>query len=130
MYHTFYTDSTKNLFISYHRYIRTRYEDIAIAPKPMIARILQFVGLDKTASVDRFLDSNTKKGEGGYPYSTKRNSSDVVFGWRKKSKYSDVQKIQSQCRESLDLLGMRVFENKYEYENKSLSVILNHWELI
>ena len=116
------------LLISYHRYIRTRYEDIATAPKPMIERILQFMGLDKTASVDHFLDSHTEKTKGD-SYSTRRNSTEVVFSWRKKSKYSDVQQIQSHCRESLDLLGLRVFENEYEYHNESLSVILSHREL-
>ena len=87
-------------------YMLLRYEDAAMQPLKIYERISKFVRIKQSAEVIDWLKENTKAGRGeNNDYSTSRNSTAAVYGWRKKLPYKLVTEIQSQCYDVMKRLG-------------------------
>ena len=88
------------------RYMLLRYEDAAMRPLRIYEKISKFTGINESTEVIDWLNRNTKVGKGGEDdYSTSRNSTAAVHGWRNKLPYTLVTEIQNQCYEVLKRLG-------------------------
>jgi len=129
------------------RFLTIRYEDLGMRTEDMVEMMMEFVGLHVPRSVRTFLRKHTQEApparegikEGSPPrgatrkktrkkpdpYSTFRNSASTTFAWRDQLSFEEVEKIQALCSDPLKLLNYRIFQNREQYMNKSLSILLS-----
>ena len=88
--------------------------------------ILDFVGLSYTSSIKEFLETHTKLPK--KPFKSKqqlvRNSNKTTFAWRGALPYLTMRRIQQVCQGAIEMLNLRVFQSKDEYNDGELSVLL------
>lgn len=111
----------------YCRYTLVRYEDLALRPRVEVRRLYAFLGLPYTARVDMTVTKHTlgvfaaKWNE--HPFGTRKNSSKIVFTWRRRVPFSQVDKIQQECGDVLRAYGYRHFSRR-QYEEEQDSPLL------
>lgn len=81
-----------------------RYEDFSLDPYQGVNDLFDFFQLYVHPRVREFLDSHTTTNVGGVS-STFRNSKSAPFHWRLDLNYSEVQSIESQCRDAMKMWG-------------------------
>ncbi|XP_063889660.1 carbohydrate sulfotransferase 4-like [Scylla paramamosain] len=109
------------------RYTLVRYEDIARQPHTETRRLYSFMGLAYTPLVASVVSKHTLgfyKTEGKeHPFSTSKNSSGIVFAWRSRLSYSEVERVQEECGDVLRAYGYRHFSRR-QYEEEAASPLL------
>nr|XP_045582065.1 carbohydrate sulfotransferase 3-like [Procambarus clarkii] len=111
------------------RYLMVRYEDMGLKPEQKAQEIIKFLGLSYNKYIHVFVREHTtpsrrtkKKGDA---YSTFRDSKATTFAWRGALNYTVVEAIQEVCKEPLQKLQLRIFQTEEEYQNTTISVLLN-----
>lgn len=101
-----------------------RYEDLSLDPVGTASELFNRLRIPFSNSVKWFLRSHThlKAGLNSHrfsrtaqgaasgdddPYSTRRNSKDVVYGWKQELTNSDLSAIEMHCSKVIDKLGYR-----------------------
>ncbi|XP_063889673.1 carbohydrate sulfotransferase 4-like isoform X2 [Scylla paramamosain] len=109
------------------RYTLVRYEDIARQPHTETRRLYSFMGLAYTPLVASVVSKHTLgfyQTEGKeHPFSTSKNSSGIVFAWRSRLSYSEVERVQKECGDVLRAYGYRHFSRR-QYEEEAASPLL------
>ena len=88
-----------------------RYEDLASAPEAVVKNLFDFVGLQVTQEVRHWLEEHTRpsvkpgRRDEDRPYSTVRNSLDVLDKWRRTRVMLVVNAVEQACGETLGRLG-------------------------
>ena len=88
-----------------------RYEDLASAPEAVVKNLFDFVGLQVTQEVRHWLEEHTRpsvkpgRRDEDRPYSTVRNSLDVLDKWRRTGVMLVVSTVEQACGETLGRLG-------------------------
>lgn len=108
------------------RYKMVRYEDVARNPLKEISSMYEFVGLDMTEKLRKWIYTLTHgkgKGSGKEAFKiTSRNAADVSQAWRTVLPYNKVKRIQEVCKGAMSLLGYRTVNS--DKEQKRLDVDL------
>ncbi|KAJ8734161.1 hypothetical protein PYW07_014712 [Mythimna separata] len=99
-----------------------RYEELALKPNITTYRILKFLRLSATQSIDEFLQSHTNV-EVGDAYSTFRVSQKVPFKWKYALDFNHVDEIQIACKEAMLLWGYRMAYNETHMKSKDFNPI-------
>ena len=115
-------------------YMLLRYEDAAMRPLKIYEKISKFSGIKKSEVVENWLKRNThvvNTHDENDEYSTSRNSTASINGWRRRMPYKLVVEVQSQCDEVMKILGylpakserelMDVAKSLASYDKTSLS---------
>ncbi|XP_023951136.2 carbohydrate sulfotransferase 4-like [Bicyclus anynana] len=100
-----------------HRFMIVRFEEMALNPNSTTQAVLKFLGLDRTPSIDEFLQSHTNFSKGGIS-STFRVSRDVPFKWKNVLDFNYVNEIQMKCKEAMSLWGYRNAHNATHMTSK------------
>ncbi|KAK8393655.1 hypothetical protein O3P69_006767 [Scylla paramamosain] len=121
-------DAARRLVRLYpERYTLVRYEDIARQPHTETRRLYSFMGLAYTPLVASVVSKHTLgfyQTEGKeHPFSTSKNSSGIVFAWRSRLSYSEVERVQKECGDVLRAYGYRHFSRR-QYEEEAASPLL------
>lgn len=90
--------------------LRVRYEDIALEPFKQTKLLFIKLGLQFSDLTTVFLRQHTQNGttqEVADPFSTKRNSTENAFLWKKRLNTTEIQNIEMQCRGVLRELGYK-----------------------
>ncbi len=108
-------------------YTLVRYEELAISPEKEARRLYEFAGIKMTSRVLQWIHNSTsghnvtnssnlahEKRPLKLSYSTTRNSMDILRTWRRELPWKIVKQIQSLCRESMQLLGYKTYQNKQD----------------
>ncbi|XP_053645441.2 carbohydrate sulfotransferase 5-like [Cherax quadricarinatus] len=110
-----------------HRYILIRYEDVALDPSRYVRSIYNFTELPYTKVVAHNVATLTlgmyDDAFQSHPYSTNKNSTEVVYRWRTSLPYSEMEKIQAECHDVLQAYGYPVFASKTEYESQLTKIL-------
>ncbi|XP_045114786.1 carbohydrate sulfotransferase 4-like isoform X2 [Portunus trituberculatus] len=109
------------------RYTLVRYEDIARQPHRETRRLYSFMGLEYTPLVASVVSKQTlgfyhTEGK-DHPFATSKNSSSIVFAWRSRLSYSEVERVQQECGDVLRAYGYRHFTRR-QYEKEVASPLL------
>ncbi|XP_076067476.1 carbohydrate sulfotransferase 1-like [Oratosquilla oratoria] len=105
------------------RYMKIRYEDICLNPSEAGERVINFLGYSQTPDeVLRFVQTHTKRGNMNVPYSTFRNSKDMMQKWRQEIVHHQLKQIEDTCDHAIRALGFRVFHDIQHARNLNLSV--------
>ncbi|XP_075986951.1 carbohydrate sulfotransferase 4-like [Anticarsia gemmatalis] len=99
-----------------------RYEELALNPNVTTHRILKFLRLSGTQSLDEFLQSHTNVEVAGVS-STFRVSRDVPFRWKYALDFNYVDEIQMVCKEAMNLWGYRMAQNATHMASKEFNPI-------
>uniref|UniRef100_A0A2A4JKF2 Sulfotransferase domain-containing protein n=1 Tax=Heliothis virescens TaxID=7102 RepID=A0A2A4JKF2_HELVI len=97
-----------------------RYEELALKPNLTTHRILKFLRLSATQSIDEFLQSHTNVEVAGVS-STFRVSRDVPFRWKNALDFSYVDEIQMACKEAMLLWGYKLANNETHMKSKDFN---------
>ncbi|XP_053645442.1 carbohydrate sulfotransferase 6-like [Cherax quadricarinatus] len=110
-----------------HRYTLIRYEDVALDPSRYVRSIYNFTELPYTKVVAHNVATLTlgmyDDTFQSHPYSTNKNSTEVVYRWRTSLPYSEMEKIQAECHDVLQAYGYPVFASKTEYESQLTKIL-------
>ncbi|CAG4924568.1 unnamed protein product [Colias eurytheme] len=107
------------------RLIVQRYEELALDPNNTTPRLLKFLGINPTTSVEEFLVSHTNVEVSGVS-STFRVSREVPFKWRNVLDYNYVEEIQMACKEALNLWGYKLVQNATHMTSKDFYPLDNY----
>ncbi|KAM3966569.1 carbohydrate sulfotransferase 4 [Aphomia sociella] len=97
-----------------------RYEELALNPNVTSYKLLKFLGLSVTPSIEEFLHSHTNVEVAGVS-STFRVSRDVPFKWKNVLNFSYVEEIQTLCKEAMDLWGYELAHNASHMSSKEFN---------
>ena len=113
-----------------------RYEDVARETKLWTRALYEFLKINWSEKVEKWIDISTKKdpkikdqaNRFGSIYTTKRNSSEHIDKWRTEIPYNLAIKLDTACRDNgrsvvLDMLGYRQIGPKDEYADMTKSQI-------
>ena len=105
------------------RFMRMRFEDFVFNPVRKTKEIYDFVGINITDDVLRWLQERVALPKeyglsGQYPYSRLRRP-DALSSWRKRLPFEHMQEIQSLCKPVFDWLGYKIYDNESEYRRIS-----------
>ncbi|XP_072936277.1 carbohydrate sulfotransferase 4-like [Epargyreus clarus] len=100
-----------------NRLMVLRYEELALNPNVTTHKLLKFLGLSVTPSIDEFLHSHTNVEVAGVS-STFRISRDVPFRWKNVLSFNFVEEIQMTCKEAMNLWGYRMAHNASHMTSK------------
>ncbi|XP_042240730.1 carbohydrate sulfotransferase 3-like isoform X2 [Homarus americanus] len=89
------------------RFTMIKYEDIATDPQPEIHRLMDFLGLEYSTDIARYVEEHTQV-DVNNPWSTKRKSSDRINMWKKQMPLEEVHTIQNACESVLKTLQYEV----------------------
>lgn len=107
------------------KFMVLRYEELALDPIATSHRILKFLRLSATQSVEEFLQSHTNVEVAGVS-STFRVSRDVPFRWKTVLDFNYVDEIQIMCKEAMDLWGYRMAHNATHMASNDFNPIENY----
>ena len=48
------------------------------------------------------------------PFSTRRNSKEVLMAWRKSRSYDDIAEVQKRCKYAMNVLGFNLVDNEQQ----------------
>lgn len=102
-----------------------RYEELALNPNITSYKLLKFLGLSVTPSIEEFLHSHTNVESGGVS-STFRVSRDVPFKWKNVLDYNYVEEIQMLCKEAMDLWGYELAQNASQMASKEFNPLKSY----
>ncbi|CAK1548356.1 unnamed protein product [Leptosia nina] len=102
-----------------------RYEELALEPNNTVPRLLKFLGISPTTSVEEFLLSHTNVEVSGVS-STFRVSREVPFKWRNVLNFDYVEDIQMACKEALNLWGYKLAHNASHMTSKDFNPLDNY----
>ena len=106
-----------------------RYEDIALDPVAETSKIYNFIGLEISPEVEKFLEIATqnedktkyKKGEEFMKiYSTTRKSSENLQKWRVKADFSLSKQVQTKCKIMMEKFRYKPFDRIESLRNISI----------
>ncbi|RUS86589.1 hypothetical protein EGW08_005670, partial [Elysia chlorotica] len=84
----------------------TRFERIATHPIVSTKQIYEFIGLDFTESIAKFVYQKTHSNKAGSGYSTDRaDALEACYKWRKSISYEHAKAFDNFCGESFQKLG-------------------------
>nr|XP_045586682.1 carbohydrate sulfotransferase 1-like [Procambarus clarkii] len=89
------------------RFTIVKYEDLATDPQPQINNLMNFLGMEFSQEIARFVQEHTQE-DVNNPWSTKRKSSDRVSMWKKQLPLQEVHTIQNACESVLKTLKYEV----------------------
>ncbi|CAL4063000.1 unnamed protein product [Meganyctiphanes norvegica] len=89
------------------RFIMMKYEDLATEPQTEIQNLMNFLGMEYSSDIARYVKEHTEKDEDS-PWSTKRKSSDRVAMWKKQLPLQEVHAIQNACEPVIKNLGYEI----------------------
>ncbi|KAK8743580.1 hypothetical protein OTU49_001139 [Cherax quadricarinatus] len=89
------------------RFTMVKYEDLATDPQPQINNLMNFLGLEFSQEIARYVEEHTQV-DVNSPWSTKRKSSDRVSMWKKQLPLQEVHTIQNACESVLKTLKYEV----------------------
>ena len=84
--------------------------------------MLDFLDLSRHKLIEKFISTHTQ-GNAEEPkntsknrllFSTKRNSKDMAFEWRKHIKNTDLSNIQKFCSKSMKMLGYNIINDTFD----------------
>ncbi|KAM4721421.1 carbohydrate sulfotransferase 4 [Rhinophrynus dorsalis] len=108
-----------------NRYLMVRYEDIVNDPIKMSQMMYQFTDLRFTPKLKTWIYNITHgKGQGSSFVINSRDALNVSTAWRENLSFETIQKVQSVCKDAMDVLGYRHLETEEEQKNLGLSVLL------
>ncbi|XP_022258876.1 carbohydrate sulfotransferase 4-like [Limulus polyphemus] len=103
------------------KYLRVRYEDVAMQPKTWSEKLLRFLNFPMHEEINKYVNLHTRKGNNHtffdnkgrlqYPL-TYRESIKTAREWTKKLTYSELQTIQNVCQLVIQKLGYRMIKRK------------------
>ncbi|KAF2350724.1 Sulfotransferase domain [Trinorchestia longiramus] len=114
----------------YDRLYFLRYEDLVSNLKKATEDLFAFLELPITFSVSQFLQSHTELHSvesielSKNPFSTYKNSANVLFYWRKDKFYNAMQLVQLKCDKILKKLKYRVFDDEVSFSDIHIPNIL------
>jgi len=107
-----------NSSLQTYQFKRIKFEDVALKPLIGAQYIYNWAKLGKISLLlEKWVKENTEAESSDGPFSTKRNSQEVINNWRGSGKMKglselQVKEINEECGDVLDECG-------YEYENKT-----------
>ncbi|XP_077997823.1 carbohydrate sulfotransferase 1-like [Glandiceps talaboti] len=101
-------------------YRLVRYEDIATGKMDMMMEIYEFIGIELSRNVNGWLRSlnllkNNTKVKG--PFSTMNGADNALKLWRKQMRYQTIETLQRVCKDSMELLGYKIFDTELKLRN-------------
>ncbi|CAG9783141.1 unnamed protein product [Diatraea saccharalis] len=99
------------------RLMALRYEELALDPNGTAHKVLKFLRLGMTQSVEEFLHTHTTVEVAGVS-STFRVSSAVPFKWKTTLLFNYVDEIQTACKEAMSLWGYKMVNNASQMTSK------------
>ncbi|XP_068121374.1 carbohydrate sulfotransferase 7 [Hyperolius riggenbachi] len=94
-----------------HRYLKVRYEDLVLAPREELSRLLRFSGLPAVPELDDFVLNMTR----GSSYSSdkpfvvsSRNAKEAVSAWRERLNREQVRRVEEACSEAMQVLSYQL----------------------
>ena len=105
-------------------YARIRYEDAAMRPLRAYEEIYEFAGISESLQVRKWLEINTKSDWDPGFYSTSRNSTASVHGWRSRLPFSLVVEIQQQCGQLMTILGYLPVQDEKQLKDMSKTLLI------
>lgn len=117
-------DKSKEISGIFHKRILTvRYEDIAETPVAAARQLYEFLGLDLTPLIQKYIWDITYAGLGGACVlcTVRKNASSTANAWRNKLQFESVSNIQKQCTPLLNIMGYRLFQSTDEMRSLNIS---------
>uniref|UniRef100_A0A8C9FHE1 Sulfotransferase n=1 Tax=Pavo cristatus TaxID=9049 RepID=A0A8C9FHE1_PAVCR len=107
------------------RYLLVRYEDIVRDPLGKAAQMYRFAGLHFTPELQKWVHNITHgKGKGEKAFDTgSRDALSTSEAWRNTFPFEKIEKVQSVCKDAMDLLGYRLVQSEEEQKNTSLNLL-------
>ncbi|XP_051916914.1 carbohydrate sulfotransferase 6 isoform X1 [Hippocampus zosterae] len=109
------------------RYKMVRYEDVARNPLAEISAMYDFVDLDMTHQLEKWIYKLTHgKGKGSLKEAfeiTSRNAADVSQAWRTTLPHSKVKRIQQVCERAMALLGYTTVNSDEEQKRLDIDLL-------
>ncbi|XP_041973725.1 carbohydrate sulfotransferase 4-like [Aricia agestis] len=99
------------------RLMALRYEELALSPNSTTHKLMKFLGLSVSPSINEFLVLHTNVEVAGVS-STFRVSKEVPFRWKNILDFSYVDEIQQKCKEAMELWGYRIADNATHMASK------------
>ncbi|NXL83676.1 CHST4 sulfotransferase, partial [Alectura lathami] len=108
------------------RYLLVRYEDIVRDPLAKAAQMYRFAELHFTPELQKWMHNVTHgKRKGGWAFDVgSRDALNTSEAWRKTFPFQKIEKVQSVCKDAMDLLGYRLVQSEEEQKNMSLDLLL------
>ncbi|XP_077568010.1 carbohydrate sulfotransferase 6 [Stigmatopora nigra] len=110
------------------RYRMVRYEDVARNPQKEINAMYEFVGLNMTNQIEKWIHNMTHgKGKGSLKEAfqiTSRNAADVSQAWRTSLPHNKVKRIQEVCKEAMRLFGYTTVNSDKEQKRLDIDLLL------
>lgn len=103
-------------------YRLVRFEDFVYELESKTERLADFLGFNISEAVRKWIKefSNTPEGK---RWTETRRKSRTIENWRTTISHEDMIKLQNDCRDILNILGYREFNNIEEQSNKTVSVL-------
>lgn len=107
------------------RYLLVRYEDIVRDPLGKAAQMYRFAGLHFTPELQKWVHNITHgKGKGEQAFDTgSRDALSTSEAWRNTFPFEKIEKVQSVCKDAMDLLGYRLVLSEEEQKDASLDLL-------
>ncbi|CAL1603399.1 unnamed protein product [Knipowitschia caucasica] len=106
------------------RYMLLRYEDLARFPHQKTKEIYDFVGLNMTSSVEKWISDHTGSSiDSKNKPSTKQDSAAIASSWRRKLPIDIVKQAQKECHHYMRLLGYRQVQTQEDLLNMNISLV-------
>ena len=102
---------------------------MSVDPFTTTDKLLKFLDLAPNKLIESFLEEHTqtvrnntlssshtikeapKDNSWKYKYSTSRNSKETAFNWKTTMKSEDIEKVQTVCKEPMQMLGYNLMHN-------------------
>ncbi|NWH64959.1 CHST4 sulfotransferase, partial [Geococcyx californianus] len=107
------------------RYLLVRYEDIVRDPLARAAQMYRFAELNFTPELQKWVHNITHgKGQGTQAFDIgSRDALKVSQAWRTSLPFKKIEKVQSVCKDAMDLLGYRLVQSEEEQKDMSLDLL-------
>ncbi|NXC37650.1 CHST4 sulfotransferase, partial [Penelope pileata] len=109
------------------RYLLVRYEDIVRDPLTRAAQMYRFAELHFTPELQKWVHNITHgKRKGGQAFDIgSRDALSTSEAWRTTFPFQKIEKVQSVCKDAMDLLGYRLVWSEEEQKNMSLNLLFD-----
>ncbi|XP_019622882.1 PREDICTED: carbohydrate sulfotransferase 1-like [Branchiostoma belcheri] len=116
------TNQGTNSWLQKH-YALLRYEDAGRNPLGVMKKLYKLIDIPAHEDVTKWIHSHTKTSkkikERRDPFGTKKDPNITMNEWRTKLSFEDVKKIQSICKEAIDMFGYQNVESISELRNST-----------